>query len=37
MVANKYITKIIAILMAIAVLFCFAAMFYSEELTEVIG
>ncbi|MBO4908676.1 MAG: CotH kinase family protein [Lachnospiraceae bacterium] len=37
MVANKYITKIIAILMALAVLFCFAAMVYSDELTEAMG
>ena len=37
MVANKYITKIIAILMALAVLICFAAMVYSDELTEAMG
>lgn len=37
MIANKYITKIIAILMVVAVLLCFAAMVYSDELTEAMG
>ena len=37
MVTNKYIGKIIAILMALAVLLCFAAMIWSDELSEAMG
>ena len=37
MVVNKHIGKIIAILMAIAVLACFAAMVWSDELSEAMG
>ncbi len=37
MVTNKYIGKIIAILMAMAVLLCFAAMVWSDELSEAMG
>ena len=37
MVTNKYIGKIIAILMAVAVLLCFAAMIWSDELSEAMG
>ena len=37
MLVNKHIGKIIAILMAIAVLACFAAMVWSDELSEAMG
>ena len=37
MVVNKHIGKIIAILMAVAVLACFAAMVWSDELSEAMG
>ncbi|MBR5359416.1 MAG: CotH kinase family protein, partial [Lachnospiraceae bacterium] len=37
MVTNKYIGRIIAILMALAVLLCFAAMIWSDELSEAMG
>ena len=37
MVANKHISKIIIVVMAAAVILCFLAMAYSDELTEMLG
>ena len=37
MVTNKYITKIASIIMAVAVLLCFLASAFSENLQEVLG
>ena len=37
MIANKYITKIIAVLMAACVFLCFAAMVWSDKLSEAMG
>lgn len=37
MVANKHTTKIIIAIMACAVIFCFAAVAFSDKLTELLG
>ena len=37
MIANKHITRVIAMLMAIAVCLCLCAMVYSEKLEKLLG
>jgi len=37
MVTNKHISKIIVVVMAVAVLLCFLTMSFSDELTELLG
>ena len=37
MITNKYISKIVIGIMAVAVVLCFLAMAYSDRLTEHLG
>ena len=37
MIANKHITKIVAVIMAIAVCLCLCAMTFSDELEKLVG